>query len=77
MGNFLLLKKDNLKNIKKILNECIVSFGYASKTLLIFSITSSGVSHCLFTTVICTLIGIASVRIGLTFFVRMALQKCF
>lgn len=43
------------------------SFDYASKTLLIFSGTSSGVSHCLFTTVICTLIGIASVRIGLTF----------
>ena len=51
----------------RTLNNYIAALNYADKALLIFSDTSSGVSFCLFTTVICTLIVIAKASIDLVF----------
>ena len=63
--------------MSKVLNIYSTVLNYIDKILLVLLGASSGISTSSFTTVICTLIGIASAGISLTFLPVIEFSKVF
>ena len=63
--------------MSKLLNKNVTALDYADKTLLVWSCESSGVSLCLFTTVIATPIAIKIASVSLVFLISNEIVKMF
>ena len=60
-----------------LINKYITALDYADKTLMVLSGATSGVSLCLFTTIIGTPVGITSASISLVFLIGNGIVRMY
>ena len=64
--NYFIKEINQRKSCSKKLSKYVAAFDYIDKILIVLSATTGGVSICLFTSIVCAPVGIASA--GLTLF---------